>query len=81
MSGKYQRWKLPELPLLWVLLDIHECWGDLWIAPSPMDKQPAGYKLPHDWLACIYIATLYNTLYVEVKMTPVDAIWLFLVMM
>ena len=33
-----------------VLLDIHECSGDLRIAPPPMDKQPASYKSPHDWL-------------------------------
>ena len=34
----------------WVLSDVHECWGDLLMAPSPVDKQPAGYKSPHDWL-------------------------------
>ena len=43
-----------------------------------MDKQPAGYKSPHDWLVSLDmdLATLW---YVEVQMTPVDAIWLFLV--
>ena len=34
----------------WVLSDIHECLGDLRMATSPLDKQPAGYKSPHDWL-------------------------------
>ena len=33
-----------------VLLDVPECLGDLRMAPSPLDKQPAGYKSPHDWL-------------------------------
>ena len=23
------------------------------MAPSPVDKQPAGYKLPHDWLVSL----------------------------
>ena len=30
--------------------DVHECSGDLRMALSPLDKQPAGYKSPHDWL-------------------------------
>ena len=49
----------------WVLglSDVHECWGGLKMAPPSVDKQPVGYFV---W-------------YVEVKMTPVDAIWLFLV--
>ena len=33
-----------------VLSDIHKCSGDLRMVPSPLDKQPAGYKSPHDWL-------------------------------
>ena len=35
---------------VWVLSDVHECSGDLRMASSPLDKQPAGYKLPHNWL-------------------------------
>ena len=52
------------------------------MAPSPVDKQPAGYKSPHDWLVslALALATLCdNYVHVEVQMTPVDAIWLFLV--
>ena len=33
-----------------ILSDVHECSGDLRMAPSPLDKQPASYKSPHDWL-------------------------------
>ena len=34
-----------------VLSDVHEqCSGDFRMAPSLLDKQPAGYKSPHDWL-------------------------------
>ena len=33
-----------------VLSDVHECSGDLRMAQSPLDKQPGGYKSPHDWL-------------------------------
>ena len=32
------------------LSDVYECLGDLWIAPSLLDKQTAGYKSSHDWL-------------------------------
>ena len=48
------------------------------MAPSPVDKQPAGYK--YNWLVnlAMDLAT-YFVWYVEVQMTPVDAIWLFLV--
>ena len=34
----------------WGLSDVHECLGDLEMAPSPLDKQTASYNLPHDWL-------------------------------
>ena len=32
------------------------------MAPSPVDKQPAGYKWPHDWLVswAMDLATLYD---------------------
>ena len=33
-----------------VLSDIHKCSGDLRMAPSPLEKQPTGYKPPYDWL-------------------------------
>ena len=44
----------------WVLSDVNECSGDLRMAPSPLDKQPAGYKSPHDWLVRLrmYLAAL-----------------------
>ena len=32
---------------------IHECWSDLYMIPSPLDKQPAGYKSPHNWLVSL----------------------------
>ena len=50
------------------------------MAPSPVDKQPAGYKSPHDWLVSLAmdLATLCD-ICMEVQITPVDAIWLFLV--
>ena len=34
----------------WVLSDVHECSGDLRMAPFPLEEQPAGYKSPHDWV-------------------------------
>ena len=34
----------------WLLSDVHKCLGDLGMASSPLDKQPAAYKSPHDWL-------------------------------
>ena len=45
------------------------------MAPSPVDRQPAGYKSPHDWLVSLAmdLATLCEN--VEVQMTPVDAIF------
>ena len=36
--------------------DIDECSGDLRMAPSPLDKQPAGYKSPHDWMVRLGMA-------------------------
>ena len=49
------------------------------MAPSPVDKQPAGYKAPHDWLMSLAMdSAILCDNYVEVKMTPADAIWLFL---
>ena len=52
------------------------------MAPSPLDKQPAGYKSPHDWLVMLGmdLAVLCVT-YVEPKLAPTDAIWLFSVQM
>ena len=34
----------------WVLSDVLKCSCDLRMAPSPLDKQPAGYKSLHDWV-------------------------------
>ena len=46
------------------------------MTPSPLDMQPAGYKLPHDWLVSLdtNVAVL---CYVQLKIAPIDAIWLF----
>ena len=61
-----------------VLSDIYECSGDLRMAPSPLDKQPAGYKSPHDWLVRLGMdLALLCVTYVEPKLAPTDAIWLF----
>ena len=60
----------------WALSDVHECLGYLWIAPSPFDKT-ASYESPitgwWGWLAVLC--------YVELKVAPTDAIWLFSVYM
>ena len=37
----------------WVLSDIQKWWGGLQMAPSLVDKQPADYKSPHDWLVSL----------------------------
>ena len=48
------------------------------MAPSPLDKQPAGYKSPHaiaelgHGFSCFAIGC-----YVELKIAPAEAIWLF----
>ena len=48
------------------------------MAPSPLDKQTASYKSPHDWLVrlAMDLAVLCIT-YVELKIAQTDAIWLF----
>ena len=50
------------------------------MAPSPLDKQTAGFNSPHDKLMSLAVdlASLCD-IYVEVKMEPMDAIWLFTV--
>ena len=62
------------------LSDVHECTGRTQMAAYPLDKQTAGCNSPHDWLMTLAmdLTALCDT-YVEVKMTPVDAIWLVLV--
>ena len=52
------------------------------MAPSQLDNQTAGYKSPHDWLVGLgmELAILCVT-YVELKIAPTDAIWLFSVYM
>ena len=50
------------------------------MAPSPLDKQPASYKLPHDWLVRLvtdlYIISCF-VCYVELKIVPTVAMSLF----
>ena len=52
------------------------------MAPSSVDKQTAGYNTTHNWLmnSAICLPALCD-MYVEVKMAPIDVIWLFLVLM
>ena len=48
------------------------------MAPSPLDKQPAGYKSPHNWLVRLGMdLSVLGIMYVELKLAPTDAIWLF----
>ena len=65
----------------WGLSDIHECTGRLQMAAYPLDKQAAGCNSPHDWLMSLAMDLQCNCFvwYMEVKMTPMDAIWLVLV--
>ena len=48
------------------------------MAPSPLDKHPAGYKSPRDWLVRLGMdLRSCFVCYVELKLAPTDAIWLF----
>ena len=51
------------------------------MAPSPLDKQTARCNSSHDWLMSLAmdLAALCDS-YVEVKMAPMDAIWLVLLL-
>ena len=49
------------------------------MAPSPLDKQTAGYDSIHNWLMmslALDLAALCD-MYIELKMAPMDANWLF----
>ena len=60
------------------LSDIHKCSDGLKMAPSFVDKQIADCNSPHNWLMSLAkdLAALCD---MEVKMAPMDAIWLFFV--
>ena len=64
----------------WGLLDVHECLGFLQMVAYPLGKQTAGCNSRYEWLMSLAmnLAALCN---VEVKMAPMDAIWLVLVKM
>ena len=48
------------------------------MAPSPLNKQIAGYKLPHDWLVRLTMnLAVLCVMHVELKIVLTDAIWLF----
>ena len=49
------------------------------MASYPLGKQTAGFNSPHDWLMSFGHGFSYFVCYVEVKMAPIDAIWLVLV--
>ena len=72
-------WAAFAVACFWGLSDVHECTGRLKMAAYPLDKQTAGCNSPHDWL--MSSAMDFNCLvwYVEVKIAPMDAIWLVLV--
>ena len=61
----------------WDLSDVHKCLGGLLMAPSPLDKQTAGSTRLVDDLVMDLAFLCHN---VEVKMVPVDAMWLFSVL-
>ena len=61
------------------LSDIHECLGVLQMIPSPLDKQTADCDSLHDWLMSLAMDLAALCDMKEVKMTPLDAIWPFLV--
>ena len=65
----------------WGLSVAHECLGCLQTASYPLGKQTSGCNL-HNWLMswAMDLSALYDT-YMEVKMAPMDAIWLFIVKM
>ena len=62
------------------LSDVLKFLGHLQMAVYPLGNQTASCNSPHDWLMCLAmaLATLCDT-YVEVKMAPMNAIWLILV--
>ena len=64
------------------LTDIHECSGGLQMATYSFDKQTTGCNSPHDWLLSLAmdLAALCDT-YAEMKIAPMDAIWLVLIKM
>ena len=52
------------------------------MASSPLDEQTAGCKSPHNELMSLAMELASSCdIYVEVKMVPIDAIWLFSVLM
>ena len=51
------------------------------MATSPLEKQTAGYKPPHDWLVWLTMDLVCYVCYVELKLAPTVAIWLLLVYM
>ena len=61
--------------------DIHKCSGGLQIALVPLDKQTAIFNSPHNYVADEFsYGFSYFVWYVEVKMAPMDVIWLFSVL-
>ena len=61
----------------WGLSDIHECLGGLKMPPSFLDKQTTSCNSPQYGLMSL---SIYLTALFEMKMAPVDTIWLFLVL-
>ena len=49
------------------------------MVPSSLDKQTAGYYSPDEWLMSLAMDLAALCEYVEMKMEPMDAIWLFIV--
>ena len=49
------------------------------MAACPLGKQTAGCNLPHNWLMSLIMDLTALCEYVEVKMAPMNAIWLVLV--
>ena len=50
------------------------------MAPSPLDKHTAGYNSPHNLLMSLAMDLELLCVICEVKMPPIDAIWLFSVL-
>ena len=61
------------------LLDVHECSGGLQMAAYPFDKQTAGCNSPHGWLVCLAMDLAALCDMWQVKIIPMDVIWLVLV--
>ena len=85
ISGGYWSWMLPRLlftvAFFWDWLDVHMCLNDHLKASFPFDKQTAGFNSSYNQLMTVAMdcASLCGS-YVKVKMVPIDAIWLSLVL-